>query len=141
MEENFDRLRKALSLKRHETAPPGYFRDFSTKVMARIESAEATRNVTWWQRLVLDFRPAMVCGLGVVVCGLLSAGVIASVFQDADQPIHGMVMMNPPGVSQVSAHPLIGFAGEQPSSTQPVFSASKFDQFGVRIGAIQPANR
>src|SRR5687767_13212598 len=94
MEENFDQLRKLLALKRYEQAPPGYFNNFSAKVIARIEAAHSAAERTWWQKLTfqVDFKPALMCGLGVVICGLLSAGVITSRFESADQPPVGLVM-------------------------------------------------
>lgn len=132
MEENFDQLRKLLALKRYEVPPPGFFNNFSSKVIARIEAGHATRPVTWLQKLGLDFnfKPALVCGLGVVVCGLLSAGVLASVSGTGNQPVAGFVMGSPVGaeVSPFGSHAL----DAAHSSTQPVFSASRFDHFSIR---------
>ena|SRR5688572_29452094 len=132
MEENFDQLRKLLALKRYEQAPPGYFANFSGKVIARIEAAETAADLTWWQRLGLqfDFKPALMCGLGIVVCGLLSAAIITSAFESADQPV-GLVMG--PSLNSPAAVPFnVMTADNLPESTQPVFSASRFDQFETR---------
>jgi hypothetical protein len=142
MEENFDALRKLLALKRYEQPPPGYFNNFSSKVIARIEAAGAAAELTWWQRLALqfDFKPALMCGLGVVVCGLLSAGVISSAFENADQPPVGLVM-GPSINSPAAVSPFNVMAVDNlPDSTQPVFSASRFDQFGIRAtpASFQP---
>jgi len=132
MEENFDRLRKLLALKRYEQAPPGYFTNFSSKVIARIEASGAAE-LSWWQKLGLqvDFKPALMCGLGVVVCSLLSVGVLTSAFESADQPPVGLVM-GPPINSPAVAPFNVMAAEDSPASTQPVFSASRFDQFGMR---------
>lgn len=132
MEENFDQLRKLLALKRYEQAPPGYFTNFSSKVIARIEATDAAE-LSWWQKLglQLDFKPALMCGLGVVVCGLLSVGVLTSAFEGADQPPVGLVMgpsINSPAVAPFN----VMISEDSPESTQPVFSASRFDQFGMR---------
>jgi len=131
MEENFDRLRKLLALKRYEQAPPGYFTNFSSKVIARIEASGAAE-LSWWQKLGLqfDFKPALMCGLGIVVCGLLSVGVLTSAFESADQPPVGLVMgpPNSPGVAPFN----VMVSEDSPASTQPVFSASRFDQYGMR---------
>jgi hypothetical protein len=135
MDENFDQLRKLLALKRYEQAPPGYFNNFSSKVVARIAAAEAAPALSGWQKLGLDFdfKPALMCGLGVVVCGLLSAGVIASAFKSADQPPVGLVM-GPPINSPAAVPPFNAMLSDDlPESTQPVFSASRFEQFGPRI--------
>jgi hypothetical protein len=131
MEENFDRLRKLLALKRYEQAPPGYFSNFSSKVIARIEATDAAE-LSWWQKLGLqvDFKPALMCGLGVVVCGLLSVGVLISAFESADQPPVGLVM-GPP-INSPAVAPFNVMVSDSPESTQPVFSASRFDQFGMR---------
>jgi hypothetical protein len=142
MDENFDQLRKLLALKRYEQAPPGYFNNFSSKIVARITAAEAAPALSWWQRLGLDFdfKPALMCGLGVVVCGLLSAGVITSAFQSADQPPVGLVM-GPPINSPAAVAPFNAMPSDNfPESTQPVFSASRFDQFGTRVtpAALHP---
>lgn len=130
MEENFDQLRKLLALKRYEQAPPGYFNNFSTKVLARIESAEAAEP-TWLQKLGLqfDFKPALICACGVVICGLLSIGILTSAVGQGEEPASGYVMASP--VNSYTVPPFNAEASE-PESTQPVFSASRFDQFGMR---------
>jgi hypothetical protein len=135
MEENFDQLRKLLALKRYEQAPPGYFTNFASKVVARIE-ATAACEPTWWQKfgLQFDFRPALMCGLGVVVCGLLSVGVLTSAFESADQPPVGLVLGPPINSSGVA--PFNVMVSDLPESTQPVFSASRFDQFGMRATPV-----
>ena len=71
-EDNFEQLQKLLALKRHEAPPPGYWNDFSAKVCARIEAAEAARPVSLWQRLFVTFdaKPIMACTYGLAVGGL-----------------------------------------------------------------------
>ena len=137
MDENFDQLRRLLALKRYEAPPPGYFHSFSGKVMARIEAAEMAITPAWWQKLGLDFnlKPAMVCGLAVVVCGLLSAGVLTSVVT-ADQPVAGLGM-EAPGAFAVEASPFGEmYATESAESTRPVFAATRYDQFGLRAQPV-----
>ena len=135
MDENFDQLRRLLALKRYEAPPPGYFHSFSSRVMAHIEAAELAP--AWWQKLGLDFnfKPALVCGLGVVVCGLLSAGVLTSVVT-ADQPVAGLAMEQSMGFA-VEASPFGEvYPAEGPESTRPVFSATRYDQFGFRAQPV-----
>jgi hypothetical protein len=137
MNENFDQLRRLLALKRYEAPPPGYFNSFSSKVMARIQAAEAAVALPWWQKFGFDFnfKPALVCGLGVVVCGLLSAGVLTSVVT-ADQPVAGLAMEPPTGFA-VEVSPFgETYAAESAESTRPVFSATRYDQFGFRAQPV-----
>ncbi|HMJ64588.1 MAG TPA: hypothetical protein VK615_04490 [Candidatus Binatia bacterium] len=136
MEQNFDQLRKLLALKRYEQPPPGYFQNFSCKVITRIEAAEMAEPVSWWEKLGFGFnlRPALMCALSVVVCGLLSIGVISSLFGSTDQPPVGLAMA--PGVDSPAALTPFNASDAVVSSTQPVFASSRFDQFGARV---QPA--
>lgn len=78
--DDFEQLRKLLALKRHEIPPPRYFNEFSSKVIAGLQAPESVAPLTWLQRFGLDFdlKPAFVCVAGVVVCGLLSVGVISA---------------------------------------------------------------
>jgi hypothetical protein len=49
--DDFEALRRLLALKRHEKPPPGYFEDFSARVMARIEAEEHMRARSWIDQL------------------------------------------------------------------------------------------
>lgn len=49
-EESSQRLQQLLRLKRHESPPPGYFREFSGGVIERIRATEAEGAVSWWRR-------------------------------------------------------------------------------------------
>ena len=137
MEENFDQLRRLLALKRYEAPPPGYFHSFSARVMARIEATEAALAPAWWQKLGLDFnfKPALVCGLGVVVCGLLSVGVLTSVVT-ADKPVAGLSMEPPTGFAAEASPFGEMYAAEGAGSTRPVFAATRYDQFGFRAQPV-----
>lgn len=76
-EENFEQLRKLLELKRHETPPPGYFEDFSSNLIARIQAEDARPAPAWWRRFIpsLDTSPVMVGAYGVIVASLVIVGV------------------------------------------------------------------
>jgi hypothetical protein len=71
--DNLDSLQKVLRLKRYEQPPPRYFREFSGRVISRIEGGEA--RISWWQRLGFDLRPAFAAGVGIVACALVVYGV------------------------------------------------------------------
>jgi hypothetical protein len=73
-----EEIQKLIRLKRYEVPPPGYFRDFSAGVMARIRREEAARPVPWW-RQALQWSPSArlawsnaltLAGLGVVAFSL-----------------------------------------------------------------------
>src|SRR4051812_18699024 len=93
---DFEKLRKLLSLKRYEAPPPRYFNDFSSHVLARL-AQPVREQQTWLQRLGFDFdlRPALMCGVGIVVCGLLSFGVIGAM--QIAEPNSGLVSSLPTG--------------------------------------------
>ena len=71
--DNFESLEKLLRLKRHESPPPRYFKDFSGRVIDRIGHGEA--RVSWWERLGFDLRPALAACAGMAACGLIVYGV------------------------------------------------------------------
>jgi len=150
--ENFDPVKKLLSLKRHEVPPPRYFSDFSGRVIARLDAPE--RFKTWWQRLGFgfDLQPAMVCASGMVLSALLLFGILASlqvgekqmaVFPAAtDATTEPMVLTplgSPPVVAGLNLKP-IAKPEEILPSTFPVVSASRsaspFGQFQFQ-GQVQ----
>ncbi len=89
-DENFEALRRLLALKRHEQPPPGYFAQFSHRVIARIEAEQAAREqglfgrwlgqYRWFDRVrgIFEGQPAMAGALGLIVCGLLAGGAFLS---------------------------------------------------------------
>ena len=89
--EDFENLRKLLKLMRHEQPPPGYFDQFSCRVISRLESEEAGlednswSGVPWFQKLLgfFETNPLATGVVGVGFCGLLVAGLVFS--QSADQ--------------------------------------------------------
>jgi len=85
--EEFNRLRKLLSLKSREHAPPGYFDHFSDKVIARIEAEGLRARNSWWQRLFpeWDAKPVLACAYGLVIMGLLAIGVGVSQSLDTEE--------------------------------------------------------
>jgi len=86
-EPQFDDLRRALKLKRHEQPPPGYFRSLSSQVITRLrendvhDRARALDAASWeapWLTRMLDFfqgRPIYSGALGAAACLLLLGGI------------------------------------------------------------------
>ena len=85
-DENFEKLRVALSLKNHETPPPGYFNRLPGKILARIEASELASQSTWWDWVVerFDARPLLACAYGFTISGLLLMGFRVSQLLQAD---------------------------------------------------------
>ena len=85
-DENFDKLRKLLTLKNHEQPPPGYFNRLPGKILARIETSELASQSTWWDWLVerFDARPILACAYGFTISGLLLMGFRLSQVLQAD---------------------------------------------------------
>jgi hypothetical protein len=136
--DNFERLRKLLALKRYELPPPGYFANFPARVLRKLEAVEASRSSSWWRRLGLDFdlQPAMVCGCGVLVCALFSAGVIASnqCSQQFARPPMGAMLITSHALEPESSVPV---ARPMPRSTEPVLrTTSPFDQIRPRATRV-----
>ena len=87
--ENFDPLLRLLRVKRYEQPPPGYFESFSRGVLARLKADETQRlgesrdiaeEASWlrWLWSVLEAKPILAGVFGVVVSGLVLAGIIYS---------------------------------------------------------------
>src|SRR2546426_449952 len=87
-----EELQRMLAMKRREAPPPRFFNGFSDRVLDRLNAPEPPEPETLWHRLGLsgDGRPVLVCASGVLVCGLLVFGLIASLrvgpTQSAPQP-------------------------------------------------------
>lgn len=128
--DNFEQLRKLLALKRHEQPPPGYFENLSNRILSRLEAAGSDRQ-TWWQRLGFgfEFKPAFVCALGVIVCGLFCVGVISTLQATNANAISAAQL----AFDTQASLPMISGPEENRSSIEPVVSqASAFDHFQPR---------
>lgn len=74
--ENFDSLKKLLSLKGHEQPPPGFFRDLPGRVLSRIEFEETQRTGFWCRvRSAFELRPALSAACAGGLCLLLLTGI------------------------------------------------------------------
>jgi hypothetical protein len=78
-ENDFEALRRLLVLKRHEIPPPGYFEDFSSRVIGRIRASEAARELPWLLRLLQAFeaKPAYPVAFASALCTLLLFGIVS----------------------------------------------------------------
>jgi hypothetical protein len=86
-DQDFEKLQRMLKLKRHESPPPRYFNDFSSKITARIRSGEGTRKMEdfedvvsqapWLHRIwqAIEGKPAVSGLFAAAVCGVLIAGI------------------------------------------------------------------
>jgi hypothetical protein len=77
--DDFEALRRLLALKRHEVPPPGYFDDFSGRVIERIRTAEAVRPLPWLLRFLQAFetKPAYPVAFASALCVLLLFGIVS----------------------------------------------------------------
>jgi len=110
--EKQDELQRVLALKRHETPSPRFFKGFSGQVIDRLHAPEPPVDQAWWQRLGLDSKPVLVSITGVVVCGLLVVGLVASMRVEPPKPAPPspddqthLVVAPPPNVALVPAPP------------------------------------
>lgn len=100
-DQDFDRLKKVLALKRHEMPPPGYFNRLPSEVISRIRAeraeqsdplktlhAEAPWLVRLWQSL--EAKPAFAGIFGVAVCALILGAIVF-----AEKPVTQPVLAGP----------------------------------------------
>ncbi len=112
---NFEELRRLLTLKRHEVPPPGYFENFSDNVMARIHAAQAAPRLPWMLRFLQRFesRPAYPVAFASSLCMLLLFGIV-SVQQSTEIGAGFATMPNSSPFAMTSGQSLA------PSSGQPM---------------------
>ena len=128
-QENVDRLRRLLALKRHEQPPPGYFHHFSQQVILRIKDGETGESATlfarwfgdwpWLNRLLSSFeaRPAFGGVVGVAVCGLMVAGILYAEPEGSPMVVTGAPMSGLHlNLAPVSAYPPPAMFSDFPST-------------------------
>jgi hypothetical protein len=115
--DNFDSLEKLLRLKRYEQPPPRYFKDFSGRVVSRIEAGEGRGS--WWERFGFDLRPAFAGAAGMLACGLVIYGVATA---DGEPDLGGFTSENSSRLLQGNL--LLAGSGSSGNSTNPVTSYS-----------------
>jgi hypothetical protein len=155
--EEFQELRKLLALKRHETPPPGYFENFSSKILARIEAETTASKRPWWSRWLaqVDLRPAVACSYALGVGGLLVVGLSVAIdtppeeaarlkMLSLDQPLLATHPTESAGVQapQLTLRPMT-VPGDEPSAVGAVLNpdaapAGFFRADGVVIPPDRP---
>ncbi len=116
-------VQRILALKRHEQPPPAFFQGFSNRVIEGIHSAGPAPRPTLRQRLSVEFYgvPIYICAAGVLVCGLLAGGLIASLRVGPAKPDPFASKSDPSGTTE-PVHALVPPAstpGLVPAATQP----------------------
>jgi len=115
-EDNFEMLRRLLTLKRHEIPPPGYFNRFSGEVISRIRAGEAdapagmseglAAQAPWLLKFLQLFeaRPAFAVAFASALCLLLVFGIVFAERPDsAPQPLLQAMAQNDGGAPQLAA--------------------------------------
>ncbi len=155
-EQNFDELKKLLQLKRHEIPPPGYFNNFSDKVVARIKAAEADHSgpaydrlqshAPWLARFIAMFeaKPSVIAGFATGLCLLLVLSVVLTEKAENATLSLSANMQNPmpQGMAMASLDTQIladGGGGIQ-VSTNPVSLQPVANLFGQQNPLLQPAS-
>jgi hypothetical protein len=147
---NFESLRRLLSLKRHETPPPGYFNNFSREVIARIRAGETGAEAGWSGRLFasmpwplqwiqsLETKPVFAGGFATALCALLLFGAVMAerpdfvaqgILQPAPQEVAPLVASATPATMVQPVNPM--FIVD--NSTNPVsdFASAPIGQMPV----------
>ena len=153
--EEFEQLRKLLKLKRYEQPPPGYFNDFSSRIINHLENpvphqgawANLGQEAPWLQRFFarLEGSPMVAGVFGVVICSLLLGGIVYS--QYTDQSPAASLVSNPDGTVGSSGDGKMALNdfglnsnGSLLASTNAVFTSFS-DSFGTSGNLnIQPVN-
>ena len=131
--ENFEGVQRLLRLKRYEQPPPRYFRNFSNRVIARIERGESRRASGWWERFGFDLRPAIAAAAGMTGCALIFLGIGSAVDGDA----RAVAENSPAGASLLAPQFVNAIEPQEAAaanSTNPVF-APQISPLPGRIGS------
>ncbi len=92
--DGFETVRKLLRVKQHEIPPPGFYRDFPSRVIARIDAEGLHPGRSWWQRFVDDLalRPATAAAYGFCMASLLFLG--ARMVESSPSPWEGIASVD-----------------------------------------------
>ena len=153
-ENNFESLRRLLVLKRHETAPPGYFNYFSSQVLQRIRAGDTGKSANWLEDLfdqaswvekllqVFNVKPVFASAFAGALCLLLFLGIIYAERPDlTSQPV---LQAATTAASLAAVSPSLYPSADQMgivSSTEPVLSLQPVASlFGQQHSLAQPVS-
>ncbi len=110
--QDFEKLRQLLALKRRESPPPGYFRDFSGRVLNQIERDGASPGGDWfkWLASLFQTRPAISWSFCMASCLVIFAASSTLFESDPGNPatatpsVHAVATLS----DQASAAPASG---------------------------------
>ncbi len=157
---NFETLKQALKLKRHEVPPPGYFQKFSGKVISRIHAGDSGGRQSFNERLqyqapwlanlfqLFETKPGLIGAFAIASCLVLVLGVVLAERSDsapkdlmttADSAAENSNTENPSLLAPMLAA-ASDTSGGIVSSTNPVVSLQPAATlFGQQNPLFQPA--
>jgi hypothetical protein len=140
--QNFDTLRRALALKRHEAPPPRYFNELPGRVLSRLSEPQQTEPVPFFVQLKDFFtrRPILSTGAGVCA-GFAGLGLLALTFMQEAEDHGASFAIKPAAISDQMAVPnpqdhssLFGSAPIASTNEAPVTDI--FNQFKVDTAPV-----
>jgi hypothetical protein len=133
-ENDFEALRRLLALKRHEVPPPGYFEDFSGRVIGRIRAGEAVQQLPWLLRLLHAFesKPAYPVAFASALCTLLLFGIVS--VEQSPELVTNPLVTGPMNTS-FSMAPNPGLVAVVNSNTNPPADVSLFGASQANVPA------
>jgi hypothetical protein len=161
LNEDFGQLKQLLALKKYEQPPPGYFRNFSSQIVNRIQEGggqdDLSEYSSWWQWLMGQYnaKPALAWVYGVTVSALLMGGFsLSRIFEAESSPaaMHPWLASSPPSSQQSlfgtreMSEPYFreyfapGLFDHPGSSFAPAFHSAPQDHLFNRSPWLQPAS-
>jgi len=127
--ENFDKLKTLLTLKRHELPPPGYFNKLPGEVVSRLRAeraqesmdamsklnAEAPWLMKFWRSL--ETKPIFAVSFGTAICALLLSAIFFAEKPPAQPPLAG-------AGNNGARMPMVAAPAAEPGNEQPLLLAS-----------------
>lgn len=144
--EEFDKLQQLLKLKRYEQPPPGYFNNFPTLVINRLERAARQQHglQAWIARFlgILETNPVAAGLFGMSVCGLLISGIAYSQSSHSDSAFSGNtgLAIDVADLSSASMQPQVTRAASVDSlapSANAMFATNPASLFDIRLSGAE----